>query len=467
MSGQIVIVGDSILDVDIDGTANRLCPDAPVPVVDAEQSWQRPGGAGLAALLAARGSADVTLITGVVDDDDGNRMCELLRAAGVQVVAMPMSGSTVVKTRVTARGQSMLRVDRGAAVFDGQVPPASVAACLSEAAGICVADYGHGITSIPTLRGWLERIALRVPVVWDPHPRGEVPIAHCAMLTPNEDELKQLCPGTRAPGEDLRKGAQADSVCVTLGSRGAQLYMAGHSRRHIAVPRSVATPRHADTCGAGDRFATAVTSALASGATAPEAVSQAVETAARFVNAGGAASVSTPAQRNAVTKSGSAFPVDGLSTDVCAVARKLHAQGRTIVAAGGCFDLLHVGHVRMLYAARQLGDALIVLVNSDESVRGLKGEGRPVMPATDRARVLNALACVDAVAVFDEPTPQPVLTKLKPDVWVKGGDYIADSLPEADLVRRYGGEVVILPTVPGYSSTNLISAARGSGEKGA
>ncbi|WP_237082722.1 PfkB family carbohydrate kinase [Mycobacteroides abscessus] len=198
MSGQIVIVGDSILDVDIDGTANRLCPDAPVPVVDAEQSWQRPGGAGLAALLAARGSADVTLITGVVDDDDGNRMCELLRAAGVQVVAMPMSGSTVVKTRVTARGQSMLRVDRGAAVFDGQVPPASVAACLSEAAGICVADYGHGITSIPTLRGWLERIALRVPVVWDPHPRGEVPIAHCAMLTPNEDELKQLCPGTRA-----------------------------------------------------------------------------------------------------------------------------------------------------------------------------------------------------------------------------------------------------------------------------
>ncbi|WP_236739352.1 PfkB family carbohydrate kinase, partial [Mycobacteroides abscessus] len=113
MSGRIVIVGDSILDVDIDGTANRLCPDAPVPVVDAEQSWQRPGGAGLAALLAARGSADVTLITGVVDDDDGDRMCELLRAAGVQVVAMPMSGSTVVKTRVTARGQSMLRVDRG------------------------------------------------------------------------------------------------------------------------------------------------------------------------------------------------------------------------------------------------------------------------------------------------------------------------------------------------------------------
>jgi rfaE bifunctional protein nucleotidyltransferase chain/domain len=132
-----------------------------------------------------------------------------------------------------------------------------------------------------------------------------------------------------------------------------------------------------------------------------------------------------------------------------------------VVATGGCFDLLHTGHVRMLRRARELGDALIVLVNSDDSVRALKGDGRPVMRDLDRARVLAALACVDAVAIFDGPTPERMLETLRPDVWVKGGDYLADELPEADLVRRQGGEVVILPTVTGYSSSNLIAAANG------
>jgi rfaE bifunctional protein nucleotidyltransferase chain/domain len=143
---------------------------------------------------------------------------------------------------------------------------------------------------------------------------------------------------------------------------------------------------------------------------------------------------------------------------------RLHRDGRTVVATGGCFDLLHTGHIRLLRQARELGDALIVLVNSDASVRALKGAGRPVMRDVDRARVLGALACVDAVAVFDAPTPERALETLRPDVWVKGGDYIADDLPEAPVVRRYGGEVIILPTVAGYSSSRLIAAAASSRE---
>jgi rfaE bifunctional protein nucleotidyltransferase chain/domain len=146
--------------------------------------------------------------------------------------------------------------------------------------------------------------------------------------------------------------------------------------------------------------------------------------------------------------------------DVMALARRLQADGRVVVATGGCFDLLHTGHVRLLRQARRLGDALIVLINSDRSVRELKGADRPIVGAEDRARVLAALACVDAVAVFDEPTPERLLGGLRPDVWVKGGDYRQDSLPEADVVRRNGGEVVIIPTVAGYSSSQLIAAAR-------
>jgi rfaE bifunctional protein nucleotidyltransferase chain/domain len=131
-----------------------------------------------------------------------------------------------------------------------------------------------------------------------------------------------------------------------------------------------------------------------------------------------------------------------------------------MVATGGCFDLLHTGHVRLLRGARQLGDSLVVLLNSDASVRALKGPGRPVMAAEDRARVLSALACVDAVVIFDEHSPEQALEQLRPDVWVKGGDYTEAELPESGVVRRHGGEVVLLPTVAGYSSSNLIAAAR-------
>jgi rfaE bifunctional protein nucleotidyltransferase chain/domain len=148
-----------------------------------------------------------------------------------------------------------------------------------------------------------------------------------------------------------------------------------------------------------------------------------------------------------------------MEVDAVALAARLRREGRTVVATGGCFDLLHTGHIRLLRQARDLGDALIVLVNSDASVRALKGAGRPVMGDADRARVLAALACVDAVALFDGPTPEHPLASLRPDIWVKGGDYTADDLPEAAVVRRFGGEVVILPTVAGYSSSRLIAAA--------
>ncbi|WP_156448232.1 D-glycero-beta-D-manno-heptose 1-phosphate adenylyltransferase, partial [Mycobacterium sp. NAZ190054] len=148
------------------------------------------------------------------------------------------------------------------------------------------------------------------------------------------------------------------------------------------------------------------------------------------------------------------------ATDAVALAQRLRAAGGTVVATGGCFDLLHTGHIRLLRTARQFGDALIVLINSDDSVRALKGPDRPVMAAADRARVLSALACVDAVAVFDDPTPERLLADIRPDIWVKGGDYTADALPEAGVVKRHGGDVVIVPTVAGYSSSALIAAAR-------
>jgi rfaE bifunctional protein nucleotidyltransferase chain/domain len=182
-----------------------------------------------------------------------------------------------------------------------------------------------------------------------------------------------------------------------------------------------------------------------------EAVQDAVTAATAYVTAGGVGAALAPAQAPAGAK------------DAGRVLAEVRARGGTIVATGGCFDLLHVGHVATLQAARKLGDCLIVCLNSDASVRALKGPDRPLTSQVDRSRVLAALDCVDAVVIFEEPTPEAVLSWLRPDIWVKGGDYAdgGPDLPEAELVRRWGGQTVIVPYVDGRSTTRTIAAARG------
>jgi rfaE bifunctional protein nucleotidyltransferase chain/domain/rfaE bifunctional protein kinase chain/domain len=459
--GPLVVVGDTMLDVDLEGSATRLSPEAPVPVIDAERVWHRPGGAGLAAMLAARHEPDVVLITGLADDDGGRRLRELLQASGVRVIALPMTGGTITKTRVRARGQSVLRIDQGDAAPASRPLPVEVVETLSAAGSICVADYGGGMTALPPVREALARAATTVPVLWDPHPRGCTPVAGCALVTPNEEEARHF--GADGSFDALRQKWRADAICVTLGARGARLFLRDAPRCHVPVPVvDAAGSARPDVCGAGDRFAVAAAVALADGHDARAAVVLAVEAAARFVAAGGAAGVSTPAPSALGGSPVSAAGVsDGMSaTDVVGLAQRWRAEGRTVVATGGCFDLLHTGHVKLLRHARQLGDALIVLINSDESVRALKGRDRPIMSAEDRARILAALGCVDAVGVFDDLTPERLLEQLGPDVWVKGGDYAIADLPEADVVQRHGGEVVIVPTIAGYSSSQLIATAR-------
>ena len=208
-----------------------------------------------------------------------------------------------------------------------------------------------------------------------------------------------------------------------------------------------------DPCGAGDRFSASAAVALARGAVLSEAVQEAVADASAWVAAGGAEGFRRRYEDSSSSPGGSA------DATLDEVVERVRASGGTLVVTGGCFDILHAGHVACLDAARRLGDALVVLLNSDESVRRLKGPGRPAVAAEDRMRVLSALASVDAVAVFTEDDPRTALDRLRPDVWVKGGDYDTALMPEADLVRSWGGRIVLLPYVDGRSTTSILDRA--------
>jgi rfaE bifunctional protein nucleotidyltransferase chain/domain/rfaE bifunctional protein kinase chain/domain len=427
---RLTVVGDVVLDRDLVGSVDRVCPDAPVPVVDVISERTSPGGAGLTALLAAADGADVTLVAPLADDAAGRLLRADLEAAGITLVALPQQGATREKSRVRAAGQSLLRVDRGGPAAPVGALGADARRAVDGADVVLVSCYGAGTGADAEIRAALADRARRAPVLWDPHPRGPSPVAGCVLVTPNLAEARDLVDAPEAPpGEvacTLVARWDADAVAVTCGAEGAWV-----ARRSGELERVAAEPVTGDPCGAGDCFAATAAIAVGAGADPGTAVRAAVASASSFVALGGSAgwrdSVSRPS-----------------------------TEGRTVVATGGCFDILHAGHVETLTAARALGDELVVLLNSDRSVRRLKGTSRPLNPCADRAAVLRALTCVDRVVVFDEDTPVDALRALRPDVWVKGGDYEVEDLPETPVVRSWGGRVEVLTHLPGRSSTATI-----------
>ena len=444
------MIGDALLDRDLDGRAERLAPDAPVPVVDALEPHDRAGGAGLAATIAAAAGHAVTLVCALGDDVAGARVRALLESACVSVCDLGLPGATPEKVRVRAGGRALVRLDSGGETRACGPLNEAARAALRGADAVLVSDYGRGVAAEPTVRAALASLGA-TPIVWDPHPNGPDPVPGCALVTPNAAEAAAAWPGDAGAGlarheeraRALRRRWQAVHVCVTLGSRGALLVHADGPALAVPAPNVGA----GDPCGAGDCFAATAAGRLAAGALPSEAVRAAVAAASAFVAAGGAAV--WPARREQ--------PAD---SDAFALATRMRGAGGTVVATGGCFDLLHAGHVCALEAARALGDCLIVCLNSDDSVRRLKGADRPVVPETDRAAVLAALRCVDAVAVFEEDDPRAVLRELRPHVWAKGGDYAVSDLPEAETLAEWGGRAVVVPYVAGRSTSRLIEVAR-------
>lgn len=449
---SLCVVGDALLDVDWDGAVQRVCRDAPAPVLDTPTERARPGGAALAAALAAASGAEVTLVTALGTDDDARRLADLLAAAQVEVVDLCLDAPTPVKLRLRAEGHSIARVDRGC---EPVVPPGPwtgrATAAVRSAGALLVSDYGRGLVA---LRGLAEAaLARRRPTVWDPHSLGPRPPPATTVATPNLGEAHALAGGDGPPPDRLPDVlALAAAVSASLGCPAA--VTAGPLGAVLADGRSLptvvpTTPVRGDACGAGDRLAASTALALAGGATVLEAVEQGVADARAYVAAGDAAR--------------DAGDLETGGTGDAATARAVRRAGGVVVAAGGCFDVLHAGHVQLLDQARRLGDHLVVCLNSDRSVRRLKGPGRPLNTAADRAAVLRSLASVDGVVVFDEDTPTRALEDVRPHLFVKGADYLGVDLAEREVLARWGGHVVLLPLVAGRSTTRIIATAAQSG----
>ncbi len=461
---HLCLIGDSLLDLDWEGDVRRVCRDAPAPVVDSPVEHVRAGGAALAATLAAAAGARVTLVTALSADGDGRRLAGLLADAGIDVIDLGLDGPTPVKLRLRSGGQSLARVDRGC---DPVVPPgpwpAAAGDAVAAADAVLISDYGRGLAALPEVVIGMPAAGEGPPVVWDPHSLGPRPPA-ATLVTPNVGEALDLIGEATSPTGDAAvpwlvelAGAVAASlgtaVALTTGERGAVLAEPG------ALPVVVPTrPARGDACGAGDALAVHAALALATGASRRGAVEAGVAGARTYV--AGRVPGGTPAALGAAVTSDPDGTVVALAPPTGeAPAAAVRRAGGVVVAAGGCFDVLHAGHVQLLEHARGLGDHLVVLVNGDASVRRLKGSGRPLNPVADRVAILRSLACVDEVVAFDEDTPSRALRALRPHLFVKGADYEGTDMEEGQVMARWGGHVVLVPLVDGRSTSRLIDSA--------
>jgi D-beta-D-heptose 7-phosphate kinase/D-beta-D-heptose 1-phosphate adenosyltransferase len=475
---RVLVVGDLLLDRYTWGDAQRISPEAPVLVLRAQRQESRPGGAGGVCAMLRGLEVSVAAVGIVGSEPDGGELRELLQSAGVEtegVLADP-AHATSIKQRFIGLASSrhphqILRVDYESVRTPGpqiihQLSRAA-AAELDRCQAVLISDYGKGVCS----SGWLPSLiaaarARRIPVLVDPALSAEEGCYRGATLaTPNRAEAQHAsglpisqAEQALAAGVRLCERWELDAAVITLDREGMALVRSdGQGQLFPTQARDVY-----DITGAGDMVLAMLGLAVAGGCSLEDAVRLANVAAGLKVEKFGAVPVS---RREVAASLRHTIPVEKLVSLEAMVGRaeELRGQGRRIVFTNGCFDLLHVGHVRYLQEAAGLGDALIVAINSDRSVRQLKGPGRPVIRDAERAAMLAALECVDHVLIFDADTPCELLRQIRPDVLVKGGTYSPGEVVGREIVEAYGGRVYVASHVAGVSTTAIVASLRGDG----
>jgi D-beta-D-heptose 7-phosphate kinase/D-beta-D-heptose 1-phosphate adenosyltransferase len=466
---RVACVGDVMIDRFVYGDVNRTSPEAPVPVLARGRETTMLGGAGnVARNVAALGG--LAALTGVIGDDAA--ATEALGLIGAEPgmeghLVADRGRPTTVKTRYVAAGQQLLRVDSEDARPAGKDVEARLVTAVRHAAGeagaILLSDYGKGAVTPAVIEACLAAArASGAILIVDSKARSFARYGAADIVKPNATELAAATDMPTETNDQVEAAlsraldmSEAKAVLVTRAAKGMSLAVRGEPVRHFpGRPREVF-----DVSGAGDTALAALGLALASGARPEDAVTFALLASGVVVGKAGTA-VATPQDLIEAEIVAHMAPAEAkvvLPAQMAAKAAAWRAQGLKVGFTNGCFDILHKGHVAYLAQARSWCDRLIVGVNSDRSVRALKGEGRPVNDLESRALVLAGLGSVDLVAPFDEDTPVELIRGARPDVLIKGADYTVEGVVGHDLVASWGGEVKLAAIVEGYSTTAAIA----------
>ena len=472
---RVLVVGDIMLDRYVSGEVRRISPEAPIPVLRAQARRRVLGGAGNVAQNVASLGALAALVGVVGDDPAATEIADMLaETPAIAGRLIPIAGRpTAVKTRFMAGGHQLLRLDEEVAEpIDAGTEDrvlAAIAEALPDVGVVVLSDYGKGVLTDRVLREVIAMArAAGTPVIADPKRADFTAYTGVDLLTPNALEVTQATgiatgddDSAAAAGQAARAQAAAGAVLVTRSEKGMSLVWEGAAPLHVPTrARAVA-----DVSGAGDTVVAALAVALAAGASLPQAAALANVAAGIAVGKLGTATVLRAELADAL-HSHAAHALDHKVVDRETAIERVAAWRRAGLKVGftnGVFDLIHPGHVRSLALARAACDRLVVALNTDASVRRLKGPTRPVQTETARATVMAAMEAVDLVLLFGEDTPLEIITALLPDVLVKGADYKPEDVVGADVVQAHGGRLVLIPLEAGHSTTGTIQ--RIGGEK--
>ena len=468
-NGNVTVIGDVMLDRFWSGGSRRISPEAPVPVVNVVAQEDRAGGAGNVAVNLAHLGLNVSLVGLCGDDDHGRALRACVEAAGVRWNVMPCGGETIVKLRVLSRNQQLLRMDFESplAEYGNDLFVGYARQHLTDADLVVFSDYAKGSLAMVEQLLHLCR-EMGKPTLVDPKGHDFERYRGATVLTPNLPELEAivgLCNDEAAlveKAEALRASLDLQAILVTRSEAGMTLIQAGTPPQHLAASaREVYV-----VTGAGDTVIAVMAGCLSAGSSLSESARFANQAAGIVVAKLGTASI-TPRELGASmappaqTSSNSGVMAE---SDLLIEVERLKSLGQRIVMTNGCFDILHPGHVTYLQQAAAEGEALVVAVNDDDSVRRLKGPSRPINPTKDRMSMLAALGCVNFVVPFSEDTPARLIEAVGPHVLVKGGDYQVEQIAGHECVLASGGRVITLDFVAGHSTSGMLARLGKSGE---
>ena len=475
LSDQTVLcIGDLMLDEFIYGEVSRISPEAPTPVIAVKRAELMIGGAGnVARNLVALGTRCI-FVGAVGDDEAGNELTKALGNHPLIEFHLVIDGSrqTTRKVRFVSEHHSthLLRADwETASAVDARSEDAligHVIKAIARAGAVVLSDYAKGALTPRVIRAVIDAANDRgKPIVVDPKGRDYSIYRGATVITPNRQELADVTRSLARTDDEITEAAvklcealAARAVLVTRSEVGMTLV---HNGTAVHVPAYSVRVR--DVSGAGDSVVAVLSAMLAMGADFESAMRAANAAGAVVVGKRGTATASVAELRSRILPSATLAPKEKIVFDWAVLDEHLaewRKQGLRVGFTNGCFDLLHPGHVKLLAGARAACDRLVVGLNGDDSVTRLKGPGRPVQPVQARAEVLAALEAVDLVAIFDEDTPEKLISRVRPTVLVKGSDYTREEVVGREIVEALGGEIILIDIVPGHSTTSMVERTR-------